>query len=147
MKSSTLSMKIMFITLLSGFDIYLKDSPMRVPAEQFLTLRAFGAPPIVIALAAQGTFRGFKDTKTPLYAVGAGNLLNAILDPILIFLLGLGIGGAAISTVISEYLIAFVLLWELNDKVFLISPNIDGMRIAQYLKSGSSCQWLLPREL
>ncbi|CBI18108.3 hypothetical protein VitviT2T_011847 [Vitis vinifera] len=112
------------------------DSPMRVPAEQFLTLRAFGAPPIVIALAAQGTFRGFKDTKTPLYAVGAGNLLNAILDPILIFLLGLGIGGAAISTVISEYLIAFVLLWELNDKVFLISPNIDGMRIAQYLKSG-----------
>lgn len=34
---------------------------------------------------------------------GAGNLLNAILDPILIFLLGLGIGGAAISTVISEY--------------------------------------------
>lgn len=35
--------------------------------------------------------------------VGAGNLLNALLDPILIFLLGLGIGGAAISTVISEY--------------------------------------------
>ena len=34
---------------------------------------------------------------------GAGNLLNAILDPILIFLFGLGIGGAAISTVISEY--------------------------------------------
>ncbi|KAL3826163.1 hypothetical protein ACJIZ3_022192 [Penstemon smallii] len=46
------------------------ESPMRMPAEQFLTLRAFGAPPIVVALAAQGTFRGFKDTKTPLYAVG-----------------------------------------------------------------------------
>lgn len=43
---------------------------MRVPAEHFLTWRGFGAPPIVIALAAQGTFRGFKDTKTPLYAVG-----------------------------------------------------------------------------
>lgn len=43
---------------------------MRMPAEQFLKLRAFGAPPIVIALAAQGTFRGFKDTKTPLFAVG-----------------------------------------------------------------------------
>lgn len=48
----------------------LQDSPMRVPAEQFLSQRAFGAPPIVIALAAQGTFRGFKDTKTPLFAVG-----------------------------------------------------------------------------
>ncbi|XP_059668073.1 protein DETOXIFICATION 44, chloroplastic isoform X1 [Cornus florida] len=112
------------------------DSPMRVPAEQFLSLRAFGAPPIVIALAAQGTFRGFKDTKTPLYAVGAGNLLNAILDPILIFLFGLGISGAAISTVISEYLIAFILLWKLNDEVSLASPNIDGKRVARYLKSG-----------
>ncbi|KAK3032857.1 hypothetical protein RJ639_037034, partial [Escallonia herrerae] len=157
----------------------LVDSPMRVPAEQFLTLRAFGAPPIVIALAAQGTFRGFRDTKTPLYAIGkcAGNLLNAILDPILIFLFHLGIGGAAIATVISEYvndvvklmhiflysmhitfceskimfhcshglqnfhfvfryLIAFILLWKLNNKVVLISPKIDGERVSRYLKSG-----------
>ncbi|XP_057472717.1 protein DETOXIFICATION 44, chloroplastic [Actinidia eriantha] len=112
------------------------DSPMRMPAEQFLSMRAFGAPPIVIALAAQGTFRGFKDTKTPLYAVGAGNLLNAILDPILIFVFGFGIGGAAISTVISEYLIAFILLWKLNGEVQLVSPNIDGGRVARYLKSG-----------
>jgi Na+-driven multidrug efflux pump len=43
---------------------------MRTPAEQFLTLRAYGAPPVVVALAAQGAFRGFMDTKTPLYAVG-----------------------------------------------------------------------------
>lgn len=33
----------------------------------------------------------------------AGNLLTAILDPILIFSYGLGIDGAAIATVISEY--------------------------------------------
>ncbi|XP_072974827.1 protein DETOXIFICATION 44, chloroplastic [Typha angustifolia] len=112
------------------------DSPMRIPAEQFLTLRAFGAPPIVIALAAQGTFRGFLDTKTPLYAIGAGNLLNAILDPILIFLLGLGVSGAAIATVISEYLIAFILLWNLNKKVVLIAPNIVDDRIMRYLTSG-----------
>jgi len=43
---------------------------MRIPAEQFLTFRAYGAPPIVVALAAQGAFRGLMDTKTPLYAVG-----------------------------------------------------------------------------
>ncbi|XP_011095071.1 protein DETOXIFICATION 44, chloroplastic [Sesamum indicum] len=113
------------------------DSPMRMPAEQFLTLRALGAPPIVVALAAQGTFRGFKDTKTPLYAVGAGNLLNAILDPILIFSFGLGIGGAAVATVISEYLTALILLWKLSDEVLLIAPSINGQRIVQYLKSGA----------
>ncbi|KAF8027120.1 hypothetical protein BT93_E0137 [Corymbia citriodora subsp. variegata] len=124
----------------SGFWINLMgisvDSPIRIPAEQFLYLRAFGAPAIVVALAAQGAFRGFKDTKTPLYAIVAGNLLNAFLDPILIFLFDLGIGGAAISTVISEYLIALLLLWKLNDEVLLISPNFDGRKIIQYLKSG-----------
>ncbi|XP_021744758.1 protein DETOXIFICATION 44, chloroplastic-like [Chenopodium quinoa] len=112
------------------------DSPMRQPAEEFLTMRAFGAPPIVIALAAQGTFRGLKDTKTPLYAIGVGNLLNAILDPILIFFFSFGIGGAATATVISEYVIAFILLWKLNIDVSLTSPSIDGGRFIQYLKSG-----------
>lgn len=33
----------------------------------------------------------------------AGNVLNAILDPLLIFVLGFGISGAAAATVISEY--------------------------------------------
>lgn len=124
----------------SGFWINLMgisvDSPIRIPAEQFLYLRAFGAPAIVVALAAQGAFRGFKDTKTPLYAIVAGNLLNAFLDPILIFLFDLGIGGAAAATVTSEYLIALVLLWKLNDEVLLISPNFDGRKVIQYLKSG-----------
>ncbi|CAI9097231.1 OLC1v1033606C1 [Oldenlandia corymbosa var. corymbosa] len=113
------------------------DSPMRMPAEQFLTLRAFGAPPIVIALAAQGTFRGFKDTRTPLYAVGAGNILNVILDLILIFFFNLGIAGAAVATVTSECLTALILLWKLNDKVELITPKFDWGRVAQYLKSGA----------
>ncbi|XP_028768996.1 protein DETOXIFICATION 44, chloroplastic isoform X2 [Neltuma alba] len=111
------------------------DSPMHAPAEQFLAFRAFGAPPVVIALAAQGTFRGFLDTKTPLYAIGAGNLLNAILDMMLIFTFGFGISGAAIATVTSEYLIAFILLWKLSDKVLLIPSDFDGRKFFSYLKS------------
>ncbi|KAK4724933.1 hypothetical protein R3W88_027712 [Solanum pinnatisectum] len=113
------------------------DSPMREPAEQFLMMRAFGAPPVVIALAAQGTFRGFKDTKTPLYAVGGGNLLNALLSPILIFTFGFGVSGAAIAGVISEYFTASILLWKLNGKVLLIAPDVNVGRFPQYLKSGA----------
>ncbi|PUZ43396.1 hypothetical protein GQ55_8G005700 [Panicum hallii var. hallii] len=112
------------------------DSPMRAPAEQFLTLRAYGAPPIIVALAAQGAFRGLLDTKTPLYAVGAGNLLNAILDAVLIFPLGLGVSGAALATVTSEYFTALILLWKLNNKVDLFSWNIIGNGVIRYLKSG-----------
>ncbi|XP_044980854.1 protein DETOXIFICATION 44, chloroplastic-like isoform X2 [Hordeum vulgare subsp. vulgare] len=113
------------------------DSPMRAPAEQFLTLRAYGAPPVVVALAAQGAFRGFMDTKTPLYAVVAGNLVNAILDAIFIFPLGLGVSGAALATVTSEYLAAFILLWKLNNELVLFSWNVIGGDIIRYLKSGA----------
>ncbi|CAD6258792.1 unnamed protein product [Miscanthus lutarioriparius] len=112
------------------------DSPMRIPAEQFLTFRAYGAPPIVIALAAQGAFRGLMDTKTPLYAVGVGNLVNVILDAILVFPLGLGVRGAALATVTSEYVIACILLWKLNSKVVIFSRNVIGGGIIRYLKSG-----------
>ncbi|KAJ0099487.1 hypothetical protein Patl1_20556 [Pistacia atlantica] len=45
-----------------------KDSPMIKPAQQYLTLRSLGAPSLLLSLAMQGIFRGFKDTKTPLYA-------------------------------------------------------------------------------
>lgn len=112
------------------------DSPVRIPAEQFLTFRAYGAPPIIVALAAQGAFRGLMDTKTPLYAVGVGNLVNAILDAIFVFPLGLGVRGAALATVTSEYLIACILLWKLNSKVVLFSGNIIGGGVIRYLKSG-----------
>lgn len=68
--SSTLKASVALLQQVFSLIFILQDSPMREPAEHFLTLRAFGAPPVVIALAAQGTFRGFKDTKTPLYAIG-----------------------------------------------------------------------------
>uniref|UniRef100_J3NAP4 Protein DETOXIFICATION n=1 Tax=Oryza brachyantha TaxID=4533 RepID=J3NAP4_ORYBR len=112
------------------------DSPMRIPAEQFLILRAYGAPPVIVALAVQGTFRGFMDTKTPLFAVVAGNLVNALLDAIFIFPLGLGVSGAALATVTSEYLTAFILLWKLNSRIVLFSWNVIAGDIIRYLKSG-----------
>lgn len=43
---------------------------MLKPAQQYLTLRSLGAPAVLLSLAMQGVFRGFKDTKTPLYASG-----------------------------------------------------------------------------
>lgn len=43
---------------------------MRIQAEHFLRLRAIGAPAVVVSLAIQGIFRGFKDTKTPVLCIG-----------------------------------------------------------------------------
>ncbi|CAB4308702.1 unnamed protein product [Prunus armeniaca] len=79
------------------------DSPMLKPAQQYLILRSFGAPAVLLSLAMQGVFRGFKDTKTPLYATVAGDVTNIILDPIFMFVFRLGVNGAAISHVISQF--------------------------------------------
>ncbi|KAG6408594.1 hypothetical protein SASPL_131612 [Salvia splendens] len=72
-------------------------SPMLEPAERYLTIRSIGAPAVLLSLAMQGIFRGFKDTKTPLYAIVIGDLTNIILDPILIFVCRWGVSGAAIA--------------------------------------------------
>ncbi|KAF9608635.1 hypothetical protein IFM89_010120 [Coptis chinensis] len=54
-------------------------SSMRIPSQQFLKLRALGAPAVVVSLALQGVFRGFKDTKTPLFCLGKFELPSQII--------------------------------------------------------------------
>ncbi|KAI3515206.1 hypothetical protein L1887_13988 [Cichorium endivia] len=50
-------------------------SSMHAPAQQFLSLRSLGAPAVVVSLALQGVFRGFKDTKTPVFCLGKFSFL------------------------------------------------------------------------
>ncbi|OAE30232.1 hypothetical protein AXG93_4295s1880 [Marchantia polymorpha subsp. ruderalis] len=112
-------------------------SSMRTPALQYLALRAIGAPAVVVALAVQGVFRGFKDTRTPLIATVLGNVVNIILCPILMFSFKFGVGGAAVATVISQYLMALILLWTLNSRVMLLPPKLGDLRFDRFLKSGT----------
>ncbi|KAK7343174.1 hypothetical protein VNO80_26137 [Phaseolus coccineus] len=112
------------------------DSPMLNPAEKYLKLRSVGAPAVLLSLAMQGIFRGFKDTKTPLYVIVSGYTFNVILDPILIFTLKLGLKGAAISHVLSQYMMAITLLLILMKKVHLLPPSIKDLQIFRFLKNG-----------
>ncbi|XP_017983434.1 PREDICTED: protein DETOXIFICATION 42 isoform X2 [Theobroma cacao] len=110
------------------------DSPMLNPAQQYLTLRSLGAPAVLLSLAMQGVFRGFKDTKTPLYATG--DVTNIILDPIFMFVFHLGVSGAAIAHVISQYLISVILLWKLMSQVDLLPPSLKHLQFSRFLKNG-----------
>ncbi|GAB4851597.1 Protein DETOXIFICATION 42 [Ancistrocladus abbreviatus] len=112
------------------------DSAMLTPARQYLTLRSLGAPAVLLSLAMQGVFRGFKDTKTPLYASVAGDLANIILDPILMFVLGLGVSGAAIAHVVSQYIICLLLIWRLMKEVNLLPPHVRDLQFGRFLKNG-----------
>ncbi|XP_010557794.1 PREDICTED: protein DETOXIFICATION 43-like [Tarenaya hassleriana] len=112
------------------------NSPMLRPAHKYLILRSVGAPAVLLSLAMQGIFRGFKDTRTPLYAIVAGDAMNIVLDPIFIFVLRLGVSGAAIAHVLSQYLICLILFIRLAKKVNLMPPSLGDLQFSRFLKNG-----------
>ncbi|NHZ86511.1 MAG: MATE family efflux transporter [Planctomycetia bacterium] len=61
---------------------------------------------------------GEGDMKTPMIISAAGTILNIILDPIFIFILGYGVPGAAIATVISQAIVFSIFIY-----LFLIEEN------------------------
>ncbi|KAL6495675.1 Protein DETOXIFICATION 43 [Orobanche gracilis] len=133
-------MQTWFLILLAkpflGFMGVKTGSPMLAPATKYLTIRSLGAPAVLLSLAMQGVFRGFKDTKTPLYATVPGDLTNIILDPIFIFVCRLGVSGAAIAHVVSQYLICLILLVNLMKQVDLLPPSIKDLQFSKFLKNG-----------
>lgn len=111
-------------------------SPMQGPAVRYLTIRSLGAPAVLLSLAMQGVFRGFKDTKTPLYATVVGDAANIILDPILMFVCHMGVTGAAVAHVASQYLITLILLCRLVQQVDVIPPSIKSLKFGRFLGCG-----------
>nr|GEW28606.1 protein DETOXIFICATION 45, chloroplastic [Tanacetum cinerariifolium] len=111
-------------------------SSMHGPAQQFLSLRALGAPAVVLSLALQGVFRGFKDTKTPVVCLGVGNFLAVFLFPVLMYYFKLGVRGAAISSVISQYVVTFLMIWHLNKRAILLPMRPGALQFGGYIKSG-----------
>jgi MATE family multidrug resistance protein len=91
-------------------------------AVEYMSIRAFGSVGMCAATIFAAFFRGFGDTRTPLYVTLGANALNAVLDYGLIFgRLGLpewGVAGAASATAISEWAYAGVMLF------FLLRPAI-----------------------
>ncbi|XP_065621858.1 uncharacterized protein LOC111993424 [Quercus suber] len=67
---------------------------------------------------------------------GIGNLSAVFLFPILMFYFKLGATGAAISTVLSQYIVTFLLIWHLNKRAVLLPPKLGSLQFGGYLKSG-----------
>ncbi len=71
-------------------------------AVTYLSISAYGIPPMLIVLAATGVLRGLQDTKTPLIVAVFGFSANAALSLLFVHGLGFGIGGAAWGTVMAQ---------------------------------------------
>ena len=67
------------------------------PAGDYLRIRAWAAPAVLLVTVGHGAFRGMQDTRTPLVVTVGLNLVNLIADPLLIFVAGWGLQGRARS--------------------------------------------------
>lgn len=82
-------------------------------ALPYLRIRALALPAVLVIMVGHGVFRGHLDTRTPLIVTLGLNAVNVVLDPIFIFGLDWGLGGAAGATLIAQWSGALVFLWLL----------------------------------
>jgi putative MATE family efflux protein len=79
-------------------------------AVTYLRISAAGIPGMLVVLASTGVLRGLQDTRTPLVVAVAGFGANAVLNVVLVYGVGLGIGGSALGTVLAQTGMATALL-------------------------------------
>lgn len=79
-------------------------------AELYLVVSLPGLPALLATLAGTGYLRGLQDTRTPLLVALASGLANLVIELVLIYGLGRGLGASALSTVVAQWGAAFVYL-------------------------------------
>lgn len=73
-------------------------------AALWLRVAVLGAPGLMLATAGNGWMRGVQDTRRPVYYVLGANALSAVLCPLLVYPLGLGLVGSAVANVTAQTL-------------------------------------------
>ncbi|QQY79981.1 putative MATE family efflux protein [Keratinibaculum paraultunense] len=131
--SNTLQLSIILALVYSLFLIYfrenligffgLDDVEVVQMAIDYLAIVAIGMVFFFINPVFAGIFNGFGNSLTPFIINSIGLGLNIVLDPIMIFGLGpfpeMGIKGAALATIISQFIATIIFVKVCKDK-----PNI-----------------------
>ena len=79
-------------------------------ARDYLRIILLGAPWMTAALTLNNQLRFQGAAFYSMIGIGSGGVLNILLDPVFIFVLDMGVTGAAVATVISQA-VSFVLLF------------------------------------
>lgn len=76
----------------------------------YLRIILIGAPAMTASLVLNNQMRFQGSAFYAMIGIVSGAVINIVLDPILIFLCGMGVAGAALATTVSQYLSFFFLL-------------------------------------
>lgn len=126
---NTLTMLIFSSFILMGI-IYLYLKPLLflfgasensyTYAMEYMKIYLLGTPFIMIGTGMNGFINAQGFGNIGMITILAGAIVNIILDPIFIFVLDLGIGGAALATIISQFVsVVWVMLFLLGKRTLL----------------------------
>lgn len=87
-----------------------------VYADAYLRIYLFGTPFTMLATGLNGFINAQGFPRMGMLTTLIGAVLNLILDPVFIFVLDMGVGGAALATVISQIVSCAWVLWFLTGK-------------------------------
>ena len=100
--------------------------------------------PMLVSFVGFATFRGIMDVKSTVAIAVMGNTLTALLDPIFIHVLGIGVRGAAMATLSGDVFTSMAYLKLLNDRNLIPLDKLLKIpawnSIAPLLKGGLALQ-------
>lgn len=110
---------ISFLGVLSAglfADIMLIPKDIRTMSIIYLRTYFSGTIFVFIYNMASGSLRALGDSKRPFYYLALSSVLNILLDLLFVALLRMGVGGAALATVISQGFSALLVLWRMKKR-------------------------------
>ncbi len=95
---------MVLLLCLRGWIVEVMDTPAEAISgmERYLTVCFIGIPFIIAYNIIASIFRGFGDSKSPMYFVAVACVVNIVLDYVFIGAFGLGAMGAALGTTLSQ---------------------------------------------
>ena len=110
--------------LLTPLSIWLGSTPTILPyTEDYLRIILLGAPLMTCSFTLNNQMRFQGNAFYSMQGIVSGAIVNVILDPILIFGFDMGVRGAAIATVIGQF-VSFLVLLSLMRKGGNIPVNL-----------------------
>ena len=97
-------------------------------AKDYMNIYAAGTIFVMISLGLNSFINAQGFAKTGMFTVIIGAVLNIVLDPLFIFVFGMGVKGAALATVISQLASAVWTVLFLTGKRTLIKLSVSAMR-------------------
>jgi putative MATE family efflux protein len=116
-----ISFTVVFLTFLNPILYFFGASDATISyASEYMRILLLGNVVTHMYYALNAILRSAGHPRLAMNATIAAVIINAILDPIFIFGMGMGIKGAAIATVIAQIVALLFQIWKLNNKEELL---------------------------